>query len=112
MVLLYFISVLVILILNADVVPKYVLMIFTDAFTANNFAGDAFLGGLVGGLILLGIRRGAFSNEAGIGTAPMAHGAAKFGHCDVWRAELRPYSRKKWFGLERLYRPQLKSPSA
>ena len=77
MVLLYFISVLVILILNADVVPKYVLMIFTDAFTANNFAGDAFLGGLVGGLILLGIRRGAFSNEAGIGTAPMAHGAAK-----------------------------------
>ena len=32
----------------------------------------------------------------------------KFGHCDVWRAEFRPYSRKKWFGLERLYRPHLK----
>jgi len=32
---------------------------------------------MVGGLILLGIRRGAFSNEAGIGTAPMAHGAAR-----------------------------------
>ena len=28
-------------------------------------------------LIILGIRRGAFSNEAGIGMAPMAHGAAK-----------------------------------
>src|SRR5690606_14367177 len=36
-----------------------------------------FLGGTLGGLILLGIRRGAFSNEAGIGTAPMAHGATK-----------------------------------
>ena len=32
--------------------------------------GDAFMGGLIGGLILLGIKRGAFSNEAGIGTAP------------------------------------------
>ena len=32
---------------------------------------------MIGGIILLGIRRGAFSNEAGIGTAPMAHGAAK-----------------------------------
>ena len=45
--------------------------------TANNFKGDAFFGGLVGGLILLGVKRGAFSNEAGIGTAPLAHGAAK-----------------------------------
>lgn len=77
MVLLYFVSVLVILIINFEVVPKYILMIFTDAFSARHFTGDAFLGGTIGGLILLGIRRGAFSNEAGIGTAPMAHGAAK-----------------------------------
>lgn len=77
MVLLYFVLVLFILMVNIDVVPKYFLMIFTDAFTATNFKGDSFLGGVVGGLILLGIRRGAFSNEAGIGTAPMAHGAAK-----------------------------------
>ena len=52
-------------------------MIFADAFAAGNFKGDSFLGGVVGGLILLGIERGAFSNEAGIGTAPLAHGAAK-----------------------------------
>ena len=52
-------------------------MIFTEAFTANEYGGEPFLGGVVGGLILLGIRRGAFSNEAGIGTAPLAHGAAK-----------------------------------
>jgi len=77
MVVLYFISVLSILILNINEVPKYFYLIFTDAFTANYFKGDAMFGGLLGGLILLGIRRGAFSNEAGIGTAPMAHGAAK-----------------------------------
>lgn len=77
MVVLYFISVLIILGLNVEVLPKYFTMIFTDAFAANNFTGDSFFGGVLGGLILLGIRRGAFSNEAGIGTAPMAHGAAK-----------------------------------
>ncbi|PNQ72564.1 sodium/alanine symporter [Hanstruepera neustonica] len=77
MVLLYFVLVLIILIVNIHEVPRYLALIFTDAFAAKNFTGDAFLGGMVGGLILLGIRRGAFSNEAGIGTAPMAHGAAK-----------------------------------
>ncbi|RIA09520.1 AGCS family alanine or glycine:cation symporter [Flavobacteriaceae bacterium MAR_2010_72] len=77
MVLLYFILVLVILIMHIDVVPKYFMLIFTDAFAANNYHGDPFFGGVLGALVLLGIRRGAFSNEAGIGTAPMAHGAAK-----------------------------------
>lgn len=77
MVLLYFVSVVIILIVNWPAVPYYFKLIFTDAFTAKNYLGDPFLGGVVGGLIILGIRRGAFSNEAGIGTAPMAHGAAK-----------------------------------
>ena len=77
MVVMYFIMVIIILVVHIDVVPKYFGMIFTDAFSASFFEGDSFLGGVVGGLILLGIRRGAFSNEAGIGTAPMAHGAAK-----------------------------------
>ncbi|WP_298239368.1 alanine/glycine:cation symporter family protein [uncultured Algibacter sp.] len=77
MVLLYFVLVLVILISNYELVPKYFMMIFTDAFSADYYEGDAFMGGVLGALILLGIRRGAFSNEAGIGTAPMAHGAAK-----------------------------------
>lgn len=77
MVLLYFASVILILIVHMDVVPYYLGLIFTDAFEAGHFKGDSFLGGAVGGLILLGIRRGAFSNEAGIGTAPMAHGATK-----------------------------------
>lgn len=77
MVVLYFASVILILVVHMDVVPHYIGLIFTDAFEAGHFKGDAFLGGTVGGLILLGIRRGAFSNEAGIGTAPMAHGATK-----------------------------------
>jgi len=74
---LYFILVLIILGIYSDVVPHYFKLIITDAFSASFFEGDAFLGGVVGGLILLGIKRGAFSNEAGIGTAPLAHGAAK-----------------------------------
>lgn len=77
MVVLYFASVIIILVVHIDVVPYYIGLIFTDAFEAGHFKGDSFLGGAVGGLILIGIRRGAFSNEAGIGTAPMAHGATK-----------------------------------
>lgn len=77
MVALYFFSVLIILFVNYDQVPYYFSLIFTDAFAADNYKGEPLLGGVVGGIILLGIRRGAFSNEAGIGTATMAHGASK-----------------------------------
>ncbi|MDT7831497.1 alanine/glycine:cation symporter family protein [Flavobacteriaceae bacterium S356] len=77
MVLLYFVLVIVILGVHIEDVPKYFGMIFTDAFSADFIKPDAFFGGALGTLIILGIRRGAFSNEAGIGTAPMAHGAAK-----------------------------------
>lgn len=77
MVILYFFSVIIILFVNFDVVPHYIGMIFTDAFAAKNYTGEPILGGILGGLIILGIRRGAFSNEAGIGTATMAHGASK-----------------------------------
>lgn len=74
---LYFVLVLIILFVNIAELPKYLKLIFTEAFSPTYFKGDSFIGGVTGGLILLGIRRGAFSNEAGIGTAPMAHGAAK-----------------------------------
>ena len=78
MVLLYFVLVIIILAAHSDVLGYYFKLIFTDAFAANYIPkGDTFLGGVLGALILLGIKRGAFSNEAGIGTAPMAHGAAK-----------------------------------
>lgn len=72
MVILYVVSVLTILGIHFDVLGEYLLLIVTDAFTA-----DAALGGAVGALIITGVRRAAFSNEAGIGTATLAHGAAK-----------------------------------
>ena len=53
-------------------VPSYLLLIVEDAFT-----GMAAAGGVLGTVIATGVRRGAFSNEAGIGTESMAHGAAK-----------------------------------
>lgn len=72
MVVVYFITVMIILALNLERVPAMFSLILTDAFT-----GNAVLGGAVGSVILIGAQRAAFSNEAGIGTAPMAHGAAK-----------------------------------
>lgn len=72
MVLLFVGSVLLIMILNIDQVIPSFLFIIEDAFTAK-----AALGGAVGAIIIEGAKRAAFSNEAGIGTAPMMHGAAK-----------------------------------
>lgn len=72
MVVLYVLLVLLILSINYKNIPSGLALIFRDAFT-----GDAMLGGALGAIIITGIKRAAFSNEAGIGTAPMAHGAAK-----------------------------------
>ena len=72
MVLLYILTVVYIIINNIVDVPHYFWLIVTDAFT-----GEAAAGGALGVVISNGIRRGAFSNEAGIGTEAMAHGAAK-----------------------------------
>ncbi len=77
MIIIYFFSVTAILIVYYDKVPEYLWMIITDAFAANNFHGQPALGGVVGGLIVAGVRRASFSNEAGIGTAPMALGASQ-----------------------------------
>jgi alanine or glycine:cation symporter, AGCS family len=77
MIVLHFVSVMVILVMFADRIPYYLKLVFTDAFSADHYHGDPFLGGIVGGIIMLGVRRATFSNEAGIGTAPMAMGASK-----------------------------------
>jgi alanine or glycine:cation symporter, AGCS family len=77
MIVIYFFSVLAILIINIAEVPHYLMMIITDAFAAEHFHGNPLLGGAVGGLIVAGVRRASFSNEAGIGTAPMALGASQ-----------------------------------
>jgi AGCS family alanine or glycine:cation symporter len=72
MVALYLITVLIIVFRYIGDVPEMLLTIVQDAFT-----GDAVAGGAVGAVIIIGARRAAFSNEAGIGTAPMVHGNSK-----------------------------------
>ena len=72
MVVLYILTVLSILILNAERILPSLGLILEDAFSAKSA-----LGGSLGAIVIMGFRRAAFSNEAGIGTAPMAHGAAK-----------------------------------
>ncbi|REL38787.1 alanine:cation symporter family protein [Rhodohalobacter sp. SW132] len=72
MVVIYVLTVLYIIFNNLVDVPYYFSLIVTDAFS-----GEAAAGGVLGVVISNGIRRGAFSNEAGIGMEAMAHGAAK-----------------------------------
>jgi alanine or glycine:cation symporter, AGCS family len=67
---------LVILARYADVVPGALLLVFHDAFT-----GSAATGGFLGAAVMLaiqkGVSRGVFSNESGMGSAPIAAAAAK-----------------------------------
>jgi AGCS family alanine or glycine:cation symporter len=79
MIVLYFVSVLGILIMNIDQVPHYFGLIFSEAFnpTYYNTQCNSMVAGVFGGLVMLGVRRASFSNEAGIGTAPMALGASQ-----------------------------------
>ena len=73
---LYLLAVIGILINNFESIPAVFAQIFHDAFN-----GTAATGGVAGfsvaTIIQTGVKRAAFSNEAGIGTAPMAHGAAR-----------------------------------
>ncbi len=69
---LYIVASLYVLATRAALLPSVLAQIVTDAFT-----GSAVAGGALGTVIITGVKRAAFSNEAGIGTAPMAHGAAK-----------------------------------
>jgi len=59
-----------------DQIPSAFALIFNDAFN-----GTAAAGGFIGSTFLMtmvwGVRRGLFSNEAGQGSAPIAHAAAK-----------------------------------
>lgn len=71
MILLYLGAALYVILTHITEVPGYLATIVTEAFS-----GQAAGGGLLG-VMIIGIRRAAFSNEAGIGTEAMAHGAAK-----------------------------------
>lgn len=70
------------IILNLDQVPAAIAMIINDAFT-----GAAAAGGFAGSTVMMamqnGVARGVFSNESGLGSAPIAAAAAK----TKWPAE-------------------------
>ncbi|MCA0971929.1 sodium:alanine symporter family protein [Halobacillus litoralis] len=68
----YIIGALIIIITNAGMVLPAFGTIFTDAFTAS-----AVGGGILGTVIRYGVARGVFSNEAGLGSAPIAAAAAR-----------------------------------
>jgi len=72
----YIIGALVVIFLNITEVPAALAMIFTDAFTGTAATGG-FAGATVAQVIRFGVARGVFSNEAGLGSAPIAHGAAR-----------------------------------
>ncbi|MFC1736141.1 alanine/glycine:cation symporter family protein [Candidatus Hydrogenedentota bacterium] len=69
----YILGGLIILTKNVAAVPVAFKLIFYHAF----HAPEAVTGGLLGGVIRCGVARGLFSNEAGLGSAAMAHGAAR-----------------------------------
>ncbi len=76
MCLLYIGCSLVVIFHNYLILPEAIFRIFHEAFS-----GSAALGGASGIAVMkvvqIGIKRGIYSTEAGVGTAPMAHGAAK-----------------------------------
>ncbi len=76
MAVLYFLSSILIIILEFKQIPHAFKLILTDAFT-----GTAATGGFAGSVFIMtmifGVRRGLFSNEAGQGSAAIAHAAAK-----------------------------------
>ena len=76
MIVLYVGASIVILLLNASEIPNAFAMIFKYAFEPVAAVGG-FAGAAVAAAIRFGVARGVFSNEAGLGSAAIAHAAAK-----------------------------------
>jgi AGCS family alanine or glycine:cation symporter len=68
---LYLICALIIIVANIDKLPDTITLIFNDAFT-----GDAAAGGFIA-MLAMAFKRASFANEAGLGSAPIAHAAAR-----------------------------------
>lgn len=79
MAIIYIMATVAVLIAMYDKIPAALMLIFRDAFT-----GTAAAGGFVGSTFIMtliwGVRRGLFSNEAGQGSAAIAHAAARTSH--------------------------------
>jgi len=79
MAIIYVIGALSVIIMNYEnIIPSFI-SIFADVFTGSSAAGG-FLGATIAYAFNRGVNRGLFSNEAGQGSAPIAHAAAKAEH--------------------------------
>jgi AGCS family alanine or glycine:cation symporter len=76
MALTYIVAGLIVILMNISSVPEAITMIVKHAFTPIAATGG-FAGAAVLAAIRFGVARGIFSNEAGIGSAPIAHAAAQ-----------------------------------
>ena len=76
MVIMYFVAAIYVLVAHASEIPAMFGLILRSAFSATEASG-AFIGGTMGYAFLYGMKRAIFSNEAGQGTSPIAHSAAK-----------------------------------
>lgn len=72
----YLLAGVVVLVINAAAIPEALRLIVVHAFTPISAAGG-FAGAAVAAAIRFGVARGVFSNEAGLGSAPIAHAAAR-----------------------------------
>lgn len=79
MCILYFVSALIIIMLNLSRLPETLILIFKSAFTPVAAMGG-FAGVTARQALRWGMARGIFSNEAGLGSAPIAHATAKTDH--------------------------------
>jgi AGCS family alanine or glycine:cation symporter len=72
----YFLGAIYVLGVHASDIPAMFALIFRSAFSPAEASG-AFIGGTMGYAFLFGMKRAIFSNEAGQGTSPIAHSAAR-----------------------------------
>lgn len=79
MIILYVVSALAYIVINVGMLPEVFALIFREAFTPTAAIGG-FVGASVAQAIAAGVSRGVLSNEAGLGSAPMAHGIANVKH--------------------------------
>ncbi|MCG6450896.1 alanine:cation symporter family protein, partial [Vibrio parahaemolyticus] len=80
MALFYIVACLSVIVTNADQLMSAVELVLTSAFSSSAATGG-FLGASIMLAIQSGIARGVFSNESGLGSAPMAAAAAKTDSC-------------------------------
>ncbi|MFC4712898.1 alanine/glycine:cation symporter family protein [Planococcus dechangensis] len=69
----------VILLMNVSAIPQFFMLVFSNAFSPAPVMGG-FAGAAIVEVIRWGFARGLYSNEAGLGTAPIAHAAATTDH--------------------------------